>query len=119
MLNAPTIEVANLESHFGFITALFKDHPWYSFDRINEHVYNLYNLSNGKQLNFKQAIGALPERVGLVTFMCMDKEDFDYRTSQIELLGGTIRAEATEIRPNHFSVWADSPCSWSFGLSYF
>jgi hypothetical protein len=51
--------------------------------------------------------------------MCMDKEDFDYRTSQIELLGGSIRAKAIEIRPNHYSVWGDTPCGWTFGLTYY
>lgn len=119
MLNAPTIEVTDLESHYGFLTALFKDHPLYSFERIKDHVYHPYNLSNGKQLNFRQSTGALPERVGLVSFMFMDKEDFDYHTKQILHLGVSIRDEAKEIRPNHYSVWGDTPCGWSFGLSYF
>lgn len=83
MILGPTIEVTDLESHYGFLTALFKDDPLYSFERINDHVYHPTNLSNGKQLNFRQATGAQPERVGLVSFMFMDKEDFDYQPNRL------------------------------------
>ena len=119
MNTKPPIEVADLKSHYGFLTTLFKDNPWYSFEAINNQVYQLYNLSNGKQVNFKQCLGAQPERIELVTFMCLDKEDFDFRTSQIELLGGSLRAEVKEIRPNYYDVYGDTPCGWTFGLACF
>lgn len=119
MILGPTIEVTDLESHYGFLTALFKDHPWYSFERINDEVHQLYDLSNSKQMNFKQSICDKPVRVELEAFIFLDKEDFDFRIAQIELLGGSIRAKVKEFRPNYYSVHGDTPCGWSFGLAYF
>jgi len=109
------LEVPNLQSHYGFITALFKDHPWYSFELLQNAEYILTNLSNGRQIHFKQGDD---DQVGLVTFRTESEEDFFERFDAITTLGGSISAEVKEIRPGHFSAWAKTPCGWSFGIAW-
>ena len=115
MMASLELEVPNLQSHYGFMTALFKDHPWYSFELLQNTEYILTNLSNGRQIHFKQGDD---EQVGLVTFRTESEEDFFERFDAIIALGGSISAEVKEIRPGHFSAWAKTPCGWGFGIAW-
>lgn len=115
MILGPTIEVTDLESHYGFMTALFKDHPWYLFELLPNAEYILTNLSYGRQIHFKQGDD---DQVGLVTFRTESEEYFFARFDTITTLWGSISAEVKEIRPGHFSAWAKTPCgiAWSKDL---
>ena len=109
------LEVPNLQSHYGFITALFKDHPWYSYELLQNTEYLLTNLSNGRQIHFKQGEDI---QVGFVRFRTESEEDFFERFDSITALGGSISAEVKEIRLGHYSAWAKTLCGWGFGINW-
>ena len=115
-MNVPTIWVKNPESTYMYLSELFADHPWYSFDLLTGGEFTMTNLSNGRKVQF--AKGLPNSRVGLITFVSQDQDDFFRRTELITELGGTITAEVKELTPGHFSVWAKTPCEWNFGLAW-